>query len=159
MTDPINPPAMSACTRRLLDEATARDRALIVVTGGYTLADIRSLLAQSTDEEREALAADGLKWRHYWRAHNTAWRQEVEDRQRAKLNTQVSHDLAVTCRWGSAVGPTHRELARLRSEPAWVNTCARVGCLWQETVYDKTEKTYLCPEHRLTVVTGGRSAA
>lgn len=158
MTQAVTPPTMSSHTRRLLDEAADRDRRLIVVTGGYTLADIRALVAESNDADIERLVADGLKWRHYWQPGCVAWRQELEDRERARINIEISHDLSGTCHWGSAVGPTHRELAALRAQPAWVNTCVHGDCRWQETVYDPARRVLLCPAHRAAVDEGKAAA-
>jgi hypothetical protein len=136
----------------------ARDRLLVVQTGSYTLFDIQSEIASMSSEALEEIVIDGLRWRYYWRPESVLWRQELEDRERARLAIEVSHDLAGAMRW-SCIGPTHAELARLRATPAWIRLCPQPGCRWTTTVYDAAVTTVVCPKHRARDVSELRQAS
>jgi hypothetical protein len=162
--DPVPPsvppsglPAVSEATRRFLDQETARDRLLVVQTGGYTLFDIQQEIASASPETIEEWVTDGLRWQRYRLPDSVQWRQELEARERARVAIEVSHDLAGAMRW-SCIGPTHAELARLRATPAWVRRCAQAGCPNTITVYDVAEVDVPCHIHRAAGQSEGEAA-
>lgn len=108
-------------------------------------ADKTSSMVEVDRAEYERLLIAARSWWSFW--GSDAY-QELLDREVAHRIRQASIAVSLGARWSLAVGPSYRELERLRSTPTWVSTCTEPWCFWQESVTDRSKWTNRCPRHR-----------